>query len=72
MFLCAEERKFHMDYIPENENEIRNSSFNNSINFILLKRNTIYNMECEICNENFGYEKERKKIINPKCNHFYK
>ena len=73
-FLCGEERKFHMDYIAENENElneIRNSSFNNSINFISLKRNTIYNMECEICTENFGNEKERKKIINPKCNHFY-
>ena len=73
-FLCGEERKFHMDYIPEDENEldiIRNSD-NNSINLTSsLKRSTIYNKECEICTEFFGKEKERKKIINPKCNHFY-
>ena len=72
-FLCGEERKFHMDYVPEDENElneIRNSF--NSINLTSsLKRSTIYNKECEICTEYFGKEKERKKIINPKCNHFY-
>ena len=73
-FLCGEERKFHMDYIPEDENEldlIRNSD-SNSINLTSsLKRSTIYNKECEICTEFFGKEKERKKIVNPKCNHFY-
>ena len=75
-FLCGEEKKYHMDYIPEDENElneIRNSDLYNSNNLStsLLKRSTVYNMECEICAEKFGKEKERKKIINPKCNHFY-
>ena len=75
-FLCGEEKKYHMDYIPEDENElneIRNSDLYNSNNLSSssLKRSTVYNMECEICTEKFGKEKERKKIINPKCNHFY-